>query len=777
MKAIILAGGVGSRLRPMTCDCPKPMAPILDRPVMEYALRLLKRHGVDEAAATVCYLPDMIREYFGDGSRFGVKMHYYMETEPLGTAGGVKMAQEMLDETFFVLSGDGLTDCDLSDALRFHREKKAMATIVLKEAALPTEYGVAVTEEDGRIRNFLEKPDWSDVLSDTVNTGIYILEPEALRFVPEGVQADFSRDLFPRLMQAGMGVYGYKMKGYWCDIGDVESYLSAHRAFLQGEIDLPGLFAPGGVFVHESARVDGRARISAPCYIGPGAVVERDALIGEGSVVGAGARIGRGAQVKRSVLWGGARLEERAQASGCVLCDGAVLGAESRAYEGAVLGSRSRLGMQAALMPGIKIWPRKQIAEFSRVEQDVVWGSGAGPRFKNGAITLQESAQALHFGQIMARETGCGGVLLGCDGTAGGYLGMRAAEAGLLSQGVRVTIARGSALPVTRLLCRLVHADAGLFCTQGRIMPLTADGAELSRGMIRKLEKGFARESMPASFADSAPVSGVLTGGTELYLGDLAAHFSGAAHGAPAAVFSPEDALLTIAGKALARAGRACRTEWDEELMELRPGETGLWLNADGILVRAAQGDRAIDGAMLRMLMLWTALEKGERQIALPHGESEAAAALCGRYGAQVRRIHSGEGDEQCALAEVSPLLFRLHTDGIFAALSALSALDAKGYALADWQDALPRMACITRVLPVEQGAKGRVLRIFAQDFPEAELGDGVRIRSAKGRVWIRPSSDSAECTLSCEAADMPAAQSLMEEYARYLLRAANPEK
>lgn len=170
MKAMILAGGVGSRLRPMTCARPKPMMPVMDRPVMEYAVRLLKRHGVEQIGATLCYLPEQICAYFGAGDRFGVQMHYFLEKEPLGTAGGVRAARDFLDETFFVLSGDGLTDCDLSAALRFHREKKAMATIVLKEVRMPTEYGVAVTAQDGRVQSFLEKPDWSDVLSDRVNT-------------------------------------------------------------------------------------------------------------------------------------------------------------------------------------------------------------------------------------------------------------------------------------------------------------------------------------------------------------------------------------------------------------------------------------------------------------------------------------------------------------------------------------------------------------------------------------------------------------------------------
>ena len=200
MKAVIMAGGEGSRLRPLTCDMPKPMMPVLDRPIMEYALRLLRRHGITRAAVTLGYMPDRVRDYFGDGSRLGVELSYYVEKAPLGTAGGVKAAAGFLDETFIVLSGDGLTDCDLSAALEFHRRKGALMTMVLKRVPVPLEYGVVETDEGGRVRRFVEKPGWGEVFTDTVNTGIYIMEPEALNLIPAG-PCDFGRELLPQAVQ------------------------------------------------------------------------------------------------------------------------------------------------------------------------------------------------------------------------------------------------------------------------------------------------------------------------------------------------------------------------------------------------------------------------------------------------------------------------------------------------------------------------------------------------------------------------------------------------
>ena len=322
MKAIIMAGGEGSRLRPLTCDCPKPMMRLLDRPVMEYALKLLQKHGVREAAVTLGYLPDAIVDFFGDGGDWGLSLRYYTERAPLGTAGGVRQAADFLDETFCVLSGDGVTDLDLSTALSFHRERGALATMVLTRVPDPMEYGLVIPAADGRVRAFVEKPGPGEAISDTVNTGIYILEPEIFAHIPEGEPCDFGGELFPRLVREGQAVYGCVLEGYWCDIGDVDAYLRAHADLLEGKLKLD---APVGV--QKGALVDGDAHVEPPCYIGAGGA--RGARRGGGQVRrGRRGRGGGGAcqrQALRALAGGargargaGARLRAgRARAAGC----------------------------------------------------------------------------------------------------------------------------------------------------------------------------------------------------------------------------------------------------------------------------------------------------------------------------------------------------------------------------------------------------------------------------------------------------------------------------
>ncbi|HBQ65079.1 MAG TPA: nucleotidyltransferase, partial [Clostridiales bacterium] len=234
MHAVIMAGGEGTRLRPLTSELPKPLVPVANQPVMETILRHLAAHGFKNVTATLHYLPPLIKSVFGDGEQFGVSLSYREEIRPLGTAGSVRMTQGMFPGDFLVISGDCLTDIDLTDAVAFHLKKAAVATIVLKRVARPLEYGIVVTDGDGRILRFLEKPGWGEVFSDTANTGIYILSPEIFKYYPETEAPDFSRDVFPRVLEEKAGLYGYIAEGYWCDIGDPSVYMQANRDVLDG---------------------------------------------------------------------------------------------------------------------------------------------------------------------------------------------------------------------------------------------------------------------------------------------------------------------------------------------------------------------------------------------------------------------------------------------------------------------------------------------------------------------------------------------------------------
>src|ERR1700694_2646775 len=303
-----MAGGEGSRLRPLTSRRPKPLAPVAGKPVMELIVDLLKEHGFDEIVSTLHYLADEIEAYFGDGEAHGIKMHYVVEDTPLGTAGAVKMAHELLgDDTFLVISGDALTDLDLSAVVRHHKEQGTDVTIALQRVTNPLEFGVVVTDETGRIVRFLEKPSWGEVFSDTINTGIYVLEPSILDRMQRGKVYDFSKDLFPDMLREGAKLGGYVIDAYWTDIGNLEQYQQANYDAVTGKvgIDFPGTLVAPGVFAGEGSRIDPEARIEGPVVIGRDVRVAAGASIVGPAVIGDRTIVGRAASVCRSVVWEG----------------------------------------------------------------------------------------------------------------------------------------------------------------------------------------------------------------------------------------------------------------------------------------------------------------------------------------------------------------------------------------------------------------------------------------------------------------------------------------
>lgn len=566
MKAIIMAGGEGSRLRPLTCDCPKPMMRLMDRPVMQYALELLRAHGIKQIAATLGYLPDAIIDYFGDGSAFDVSLHYYVEEMPLGTAGGVKRAQDFLDETFIVLSGDGITDLNIAAALDFHRRKGSLATLVLRREVNPLEYGVVTTDSDGKIRAFYEKPARCDAVSDTVNTGIYIFEPQALSFIPDDCAYDFGHDLFPALVQAGEPVYGYVTDDYWCDIGDVRAYLSAHRAAMEGQIRLNGLSGCNGAVVLPGARVDPTAILEAPCLIAQGAQVSAGARIGAYSVLGENAFAGKNADLKRSILWTGARAEDGAQLRGAILASGASIAPHAQAYEESVLGTGARMESRSVILPGIKLWPGKTIGAGEKLDANRVWGNRASDGFRNGSIPIPTPDRAARAAQsCMAVLNPCD-LLLGRDDTPVSSALWHAAAAGAMAQGITVIDAGVCALPQLRFAQSLLRAQAAALIQEGQIVLLNDRSAPLSAKQRRSIDALLARHDYAPPF--SAPTQSMQSSmhSESAYIAEAAASFRADPAAAPKILLNVESPFIRmLTEKALTRIGIKYETDAKSE--------------------------------------------------------------------------------------------------------------------------------------------------------------------------------------------------------------------
>ena len=775
MKAIIMAGGEGSRLRPLTCDCPKPMVPLMDRPVMSYALELLRRHDVHEAAVTLQYLPDRVRDYFGDGAEFGMAMRYYVEREPLGTAGSVKQAKEFLTETFVVLSGDGVTDCDLSAALAFHRARGALATLVLKQVETPLEYGVVVADQEGRVRRFVEKPGWGEVFSDTVNTGIYILEPAVLDHIPDNRAYDFGRELFPALVEAGMPVYAYTMSGYWCDIGDISAYLRAHVDAMEGRINLALPCRTGGVCRMPGARVDRGAVLEGPCFIGEGAVVREGARIGAYSVLGAGCVVEAHAGVKRSVLWKQARMKPGAQARGCVLLDGAVMEEESSAFEESVLGAGAALGARSTLLPGVKVWPRKRIADAARLEANLVWGGGERPGFMGGRLTLRNPSQAARTAQAYASAVRPRSVLLGRSASSVALSNALSVEAGLMAQGVQVLDAGVGTLPQLRVMAHMLHAGGALFVDEESMRPLDENGAELKKTQQRKVENLILRQDYERAFAAVTKLPAPAGRSDLMYIGYLLEQTDTETLRAArpkVAVCAPNEQLLSTAECALERAGCLVRAEWEDEMMELAPGEIGVWLTDGGEQMCLAGEDGSLTESENLLIRVWTMLEQGMKRMILPMSATHTAETLAARYGAEVIRVKGERAHLMHALIEEDRRQLMMQFDGLYAAIQCIGMLEKHGLSVNEWLKVMPKLSRKVRSVSVDWKDKGRVLSVLLAGEDQPDMTEGMSVCRDDGWAWVSPSNERAECRIVTEARDAETADELCDFYADRIISA-----
>ena len=363
MKALILVGGQGTRLLPLTCKTPKAMVPILNRPFLEHLLAYLKRHGINEVILALGYLPDPIQRGLADGDRHGIKLIYSVETTPLGTAGAVKYAEKYLnDEPFFVFNGDVITEIDLTEMLAKHRQIKPEVSIALTPVDNPSAYGVVETDEKGMIKRFIEKPPRGTEPSNMINAGIYILEPEVLDMIPENKFFMFETDVFPPLLKQDRKILGYSSNAYWIDIGTPGKYLKVQYDLLNK--NGKNIIIQGKCKIHQEARIEG------PVLIGPGCKIEKSLIIGP-TVLGAGCTVGNNVKIEKSILWPGNAVASEAVLKECIIDSNCTIGEKCEIFEESVIGDNVTLGSGSRVSPGSRIWPDQTIPPRSTLSGNV----------------------------------------------------------------------------------------------------------------------------------------------------------------------------------------------------------------------------------------------------------------------------------------------------------------------------------------------------------------------------------------------------------------------
>ncbi|HLH28130.1 MAG TPA: sugar phosphate nucleotidyltransferase, partial [Acidimicrobiales bacterium] len=676
MKAVIMAGGEGTRLRPLTSNQPKPMLPMANIPMMEHVVNLLRRHGFEDIVVTVAFMANAIRTYFGDGSEFGVRMVYATEPTPLGTAGSVLNAREELEERFLVISGDVLTDIDLSQVVEFHAKREGIATLALKAVDNPLEFGIVITGEDGAIVRFLEKPTWGQVFSDTINTGIYVLEPEIFDFIPEGRSVDFSGDSFPAALAAKQSLYGYVADGYWEDVGTLEAYLKAHQDILDQrvQVDVGGFQLRPGVWLGKGAEIDPSVTIDGPAVIGDNCIVGADANLGSYCTLGRNVRIGDNAVLERSVVHDNSYLGSGVRIDGCVLGRGCDLREGVRAEEGVILGDECFVGAHASISSGVKVYPFKTVEAGAMVNSSIVWESrGARSLFgRDGVRGLAnvdispELAVRLALAWASTFEKGTT-VTTSRDTSRAARALKRAVMVGCNAAGVNVDDLEVATVPVTRFQITSSSSQAGMTVRLAPDDPASVvlrffdeDGLDIDEATQRKVERLYHREdfrrvlareigdigfpprsleyytaalidSVDLSHAREAELKLVLDysfGTTSFVMPNLLAKLE-----AEVLVVNPYANTASVLAFDRQASGRRVA-----ELVVASGAHLGAVLDPGGEYVTMVDDRGRIltnEEALLTLLTLMTEANPGGR-VALPVAASRAAEEICRRNGAEI---------------------------------------------------------------------------------------------------------------------------------------------
>ncbi len=822
-----MAGGFGTRLRPLTCNIPKPMVPMINRPMLEHIFDLLKLHGFTEVVVALYFQPEVIQDYFGDGRKFGLHIDYILPEGDLGTAGCVKYAQDLLaKKPFLVISGDVLTNIDLSKAVAYHQEKKSMATIVLGREENPLAYGVVITKDDGRIARFLEKPTWGEVFSDTINTGIYILEPEVLDRIPSEGDYDFSKQLFPEILNADLPLYGYIAENtYWKDVGNLTEYRQAHYDAIKaaGALGQPG----------EGKWKDGNW-IGQGCQIDPSAVLEEGVILGQhcwigpnvriaNSVLGKSCRVGEGSKIISAVIWDNVSISNGANLKEVTIGNDCKIGARSYIGVGAVVADFCTIGEEATVKAEVKVWPYKVIEDGTTLSTSLIWGerwskhifdaygvTGVG----NVEITPEFAAK---LGAAYGASLKKGSVVVSSrDNHKSSRIIDRAIMTGLASVGVNVYDLRVVPTPVARYAVRALKVAGGFHVRKSPYDPKLMDikffdsqGKELTSAKEKGIENLFFREDFPRADMEEAGEIMFPPRALEYYQEGFVSSLNREkvreaqfkvvidyAWGSAVNIFPQVLGDLhceVVALNSYPDGTRLTRSKIDFEQSLSRLGEIVGTLKAQvGIMMDAGaqkifiadDSGRVLDGdlALALMALLIFKTKRGAR-IAVPISVSRVVEDLAEQFGGQVVYTKTNyaailEAADQKRIDFVGEVKggyvfpkFQPAFDAMMASAKLLELMALAGEKLSDLVDQVPAINIVRLHVACSWEKKGEIMRrlIEATRKENVQLIDGVKVWHGKSWVLIIPDADKAIFHVNAEAASQEQSKQLANRYVQMI--------
>lgn len=738
-----MAGGEGSRLRPLTCTLPKPMARIFGKPILEYIFDLLIHHGIRDAAVTLGYLPHIIENAYEDGYR-GLNTVFIREDEPLGTAGGVKNAAADFDEPFLVISGDAICDFDIGKITAFHKASGAMATIVAVSQSDPREYGLLRVDGSNRVTGFLEKPAWSQSVTDLANTGVYIIDPECLKLIPRDRSYDFARDLFPLMLERDMPVYCYHTSDYWCDVGSIEAYMQCQRDIFDGKVKLYGGDMSKTILdTDESAGYD--FTLVPPVYIGENAEIGENAVIGPYTVIDDNAFVGARAHVRYSTLLENCWLGADTCATGALVCSGAALKRGAALFEGSVAGAGSVIGENAEITPNVLIWPGKVVGKSSSVNVNVKYGNvrreliSDGGRIGGGARLSAEVCAALgaavgstHPG----KKTG-----IAYDGSGKAKAAYYALLSGLMSSGASVWDFGECFETQLEFLVNFCGLGSGIFVSGGdeaEIRVCAEGGLSVSRGFERSIEAAMTRkESGEASEEHIKDVSD-MSGMRLLYKQELMRYAPYGLRDMAATVFCDNKRVRDTVSGVLKKAG-------------VSEGGTAFYLSGDGRNVTACENGTDFSFEKLLAVCCLDEMRKG-RNIAVPYDAPRFLDDLARQQGKRVFRYLSSPSDHSDSTARRLAARQYFVRDALFLTVKLLSVMKERECSLALLAAEVPDKTVLRKNVPIDFSPVQLARAVGECESTSGSCFEGVRVSKNGGKLLIIPERGGGSVRILAEA-------------------------
>lgn len=824
-----MAGGEGTRLRPLTSNQPKPMMPVLNKPVMEHIINLLKTHGITDITATLGFLPPLVKNYFGDGTDLGVHLSYVTEEQPLGTAGSVKNVEQFLDQTFVVISGDALTDIDLTAAVDFHRKNKALATMVLKSVDNPLQFGVVVTDKAGRIQRFLEKPTWGQVFSDTVNTGIYILEPDILKHIPADQAYDFSKDLFPKLLKGRKRLFGYVAEGYWWDIGNLSQYTKVQQDALKGLVQIePDGFKMGRtIWIGEGTYVDPQADLRGPIVIGKHSKVEAGAKIRPYTVIGNNTVVKTDAFLHRVTIWDNSYVGRGAQLRGCVIGRNCDVKAGARVEDGVAIGDNCNIGENAHIGNDVRIYPFKSVDSAAVVNASIIWESRGvrglfGRDGISGLINIDITPRlamrvAVAYGTALPNGST---VAVSSAHVRAAKIMKQAIIAGLNSTGVNCRDLENAPTPVNRLAITAQHlaggVDARLAAHDPQSMEVKffdSSGMDIREEIQSSIERYFYRADFRRAFYDEMGEHAFSPRSIDVYRSTLVEKLDVDAirrcktklvvdygFGRASAVAPSILGDLGVGVVALNAATGEHQATWGPEDRDrsLRQVSTSVRaLKADlGVLFDESgerlslvdeRGQRIPQPAALILLVKMLCETNKKGRIVVPLSISQVVEKIAEQNNCEVHRVRispaalmeaSVEGGVIFAGAEGGGYIFPEFLPAYDAMVSlgkVLEILATVKKPLSSLVTSLPRYHVVHKQELCAWEKKGLVMRQMMEEAKgkQTELIDGVKIYQKDSWVLLLPDPDEPLCHVYAEGASQKQADALGQKYVRFVRKVA----